>query len=87
MKKFLCFILCLLLVFMLLGCKGENENDILFSSGRFILVSNSPGEAVFYDGETMVMYLLLYGVYQKAVTVLLNADGTPMLYEGQQGGN
>ena len=82
MKKFICIFLLLTLSVTLTGCKGDSPGDALFTSGRFVLVSNDSGEAVFYDSETMVMYLMVYNVYRCGITVLLNQDGTPMLYEG-----
>lgn len=36
---------------------------------------------VLYDKETKVMYLFVKNGYGGGLTVLVNADGTPMLYE------
>ena len=41
---------------------------------------------VFYDTETKVMYsyVSIYGGESGGLSVMLNADGMPMLYEGEE---
>ena len=88
LKKIFCILLVTLMVLTLAACEKKPEH-----SSRFILVSSEEGahrmgltyykESVFYDKETGVMYLGVRSANQLAMTVLLNADGSPMLYEGK----
>jgi len=85
-KKIICVLLVLLMALMLASCKEQHQH-----SARFVLVSVEEGarrvglnyykESIFYDRETGVMYLGVRSANQLALTVLLNADGTPMLYQ------
>ena len=36
---------------------------------------------IYVDKETNVMYWYIYGGYHAGLTVMLNSDGTPMLYD------
>lgn len=69
MKK---LIVCVALIGMLLcGCSGSSSNS------RFIKVENyGIDRYVLVDTETNVLYLR----FNRGITVLLNADGTPMLW-------
>ena len=40
------------------------------------------GWAILYDKNTKVMYIILDGYQSTGMTPILNADGTPKLYEG-----
>ena len=69
MKK---LIVCAAIVGMLLcGCSGSSSNS------RFIKVENhGTTRYVLVDTETNVLYLK----FDRGITALLNADGTPMLW-------
>lgn len=69
MKK---LIVCVALIGILLcGCSGSSSNR------RFIKVENyGIDRYVLVDTETNVLYLR----FDRGITVLLNADGTPMLW-------
>ena len=69
MKK---LIVCAAIVGMLLcGCSGSPSNS------RFIKVENyGIDRYVLVDTETNVLYLR----FDRGITVLLNADGSPMLW-------
>lgn len=69
MKK---LIVCAAIVGILLcGCSGSSSNS------RFIVVENyGITRSVLVDTETNVLYLR----FDRGITVLLNADGTPMLW-------
>lgn len=69
MKK---LIVCVAIVGMLLcGCSESA------SSSRFIVVENyGITRSVLVDTETNVLYLR----FDRGITVLLNADGSPMLW-------
>ena len=81
MKRIICLVICFSLILVLCGCSlGSKE------AGRFIEISDNSSagktEIIFYDSETMVMYLMTSRFSLGGVTVLLNPDGSPMLYEG-----
>lgn len=69
MKK---LIVCATLIGMLLcGCSETHTN------GRFVVVQNfGLTHSILVDTETNVLYLR----FNRGITVLLNADGTPMLW-------
>ena len=82
MKKLIAIILvCLLLT----GCdvaavEKETPND----KSMFIMVEDNLLWDVVYHRETRVMYVISMGGYNGGnFTVLLNPDGTPMLWDGQ----
>ena len=64
------------------------DNDIRKSDNRFFRIcyveENSCFcyETVIVDRETKVMYLN-YGDYSGGLTVMVDADGKPLLYEGE----
>lgn len=77
MKK---LIVCATIVGMLLcGCSGSNSD----MDGRFVTVETDGYGyySIIVDTETNVMYLKFdTGGYRYGITVLMNADGTPMLW-------
>lgn len=92
MKKIFAIILVILLITGLAGCcTYPMQGDIFDSGGRFTVVEyntcNDPiksiklGSYTLVDKETGVLYVLLYKTNKLAMTVLLNADGTPMILE------
>ena len=95
MKKKLISLLLVLVMPMLVlcGCNSipQNDNYVLQENARFVYVSeytiNEKEEfKILVDKETRVMYLYYEGYsghYYAGLTVMLNADGTPMLYEGE----
>ena len=54
-------------------------------NGRFITAETDGYYAIFVDTQTNVMYLKrdTGSNYQYGITVLLNSDGTPMLWDGE----
>ncbi len=82
---------------VLCGCDNlpKNNNFVNTNNDRFVFVqkyTENEGEddysfKVLVDKETRVMYLLYDsndGRYSiGGLTVMLNADGSPMLYEGE----
>lgn len=86
-KRIICVILIVFLIFALAAC-GKANGSKAYQSPRFVVAGSSHGaeyytETIFYDIETGVMYLGVRHGSQLAITVLLNADGTPMLYDGK----
>jgi hypothetical protein len=91
MKKVMAIALITLVLAGLVGCYAE-KGEAFTSGGRFVVVEhNTAGSEtsnyILKDSETGVMYLLLYSSSSygphMALTVLLNPDGTPMIYGGE----
>lgn len=87
MKKLKVAILIIVIIsslFILSGCTSsvsETEN-------RFeILTKETPNNndyyAILYDTKTKVMYLQFDGYKCGGITVLLDSEGKPLLYEGE----
>ena len=84
-KSFVILITMILLSFGLTGCFGveqqHEESDSKYS--MFINVEYTSYYNIVYHKDTKVMYAISRGGYnQGTFTVLLDADGAPMLYEG-----
>lgn len=90
-KNFIIFVMLIVLMFSLVGCGGTKqltEEDFAEASkseySMFIKVESTSYYDVVYHKTTRVMYTISRGSYnQGTFTVLLNADGTPMLYENK----
>ena len=57
---------------------AENERFI-----RIYNQSSKDGFRIYYDKETKVMYLISNIYKGGGITVLVDADGKPLLYEGE----
>ena len=85
MKKFLCVLLVIVLLFSLAGC-SKRSGDKEFDTNRFVVVHATKGmdyykETIFRDIETDVLYLGVRDpVGHLAITVLMQPDGTPVTY-------
>ena len=89
-KKFLTIIICLfMIIFGLAACGNSTANatdsNNNYNGNMFTRVKSGLGDFyVVYDNETKVMYAVSDGLYNSGVlTMLVNADGTPKLYEGE----
>lgn len=92
MKK---LILCILFIFIIpvcilfTGCGGtQKANDYSKSQNdRFLLIKEYKDGVDTYiilvDKETRVLYLRYSESYRAGLTVMLDANGNPLLYEGQ----
>ena len=83
MKKLLSIILVLVLcVGAFTACatvESESQND----TSMFVEVEYSGTWKVVYHRETKVMYAVSWGGYNSGTfTLLVDSDGTPMLWEG-----
>lgn len=80
MKKFLMILAGAALLLLLMGCthasaEGKGEK-------YFVAVENGPYYYVVYQRDTKVMYAVSDGVENRGnFTLLVNADGSPMLWE------
>lgn len=87
MKRIKKIIVCLVAVLLLCGCKDvesvNTENTDNMQKSMFVRIETASTWSVVYHRETKVMYVVSCGGYNGGnFTLLVNADGTPMLYEG-----
>ena len=82
MKKIIVFVLALIMCAVIFaGCGGTKENS------RFVIIDsdveseNRISSALYADKQTNVVYWFTKSGYGQTMTVLLNSDGTPMLYD------
>lgn len=81
MKKLISLVLALVLIFALAGCAGtSSENEA--TSDRFIKVYSEYSNCIYVDSETNVMYFWHSGVYSGGLSVMLDENGDPLLWEG-----
>ena len=80
------FLICIVCMVLLCGCsvaKTEKANENQGSISMFIEVEQAMCWKIVYHKETKVMYAVSDGSYNHGTfTLLVNADGTPMLYKG-----
>lgn len=86
MKKLivLCLMICLLITS---GCWKETETVDGYSDGKsmFVKVESGSSWEVLYHRKTKVMYVVSESSHNSGnFTMLVNPDGTPMLYEGAE---
>lgn len=97
MKKIICIILCIVLIFTLCSCGNKKivitknncvqPGSFFSDKTRFILVDESecsgisPRARIYCDTVTGVLYMYVVNVYQAGITPLYNSDGTLMLYD------
>lgn len=72
----------LALAISLSGCSSsgsKNEDD---TGGRFIKVYGDFTNTILVDSETNVMYFWHYGGYSGGLTVMVDENGQPLIWEG-----
>ena len=83
-KRILTIVMVVMMLFNLVGCstssvENVNENQ---PTSMFVLVENTASWRIVYHKETKVMYAVSASSYNYGnFTLLINSDGTPMLYE------
>lgn len=89
MKKLSIILCCLLLSISLIGCgKDEEKSNFISVGNRTFYVISSDEQYVawdiYVDTETKVQYIYFRGdnSYCSAMSILVDADGKPILYEG-----
>lgn len=78
--------LLIILGILLIGSLFDaiKENKVMAAGeNRFALVSSEPHFKIYYDKKTKVMYLFANVYNGGGVTVLVDKDGKPLLYEGE----
>lgn len=87
-KRIICALLCVIFAFFLIGCGTPIERvdeKTQKPVSMFIIVEGSSLDSyrIVYHRDTKVMYAISCGTYNSGnFTVLLNPDGSPMLWEG-----
>ena len=93
MKKIIIIALIIAILAILVvgacGCgipvTSEAQEDDFEFSDRFIIIGKCQTEGIIYfelyDKNTKVMYVYMYYGSSGSLTLLVNANGTPMLYE------
>ncbi|MBE5957177.1 MAG: hypothetical protein E7253_12110 [Lachnospiraceae bacterium] len=72
------------LIVICTGCAKAEETPYQSETSMFIKVEDSGVFGVVYNKETKVMYAISQGVYNcGSLTLLVNADGSPMIYRGE----
>lgn len=84
MKRLIVITLASLMILSLSACATKTTNEtVRGESSRMVKIEKAVTYCIVYDKETRVMYAVSnggrsYGVF----TVLVDADGKPLLYEG-----
>jgi starvation-inducible outer membrane lipoprotein len=81
MKK----IVALMIVALSLALTGCSEvEEKISDKSEFVIVEGTSSWYIVYHKKTKVMYAVSQGAYNGGTfTLLVNADGTPMLWEGE----
>lgn len=83
MKKLVAIIMLIAFGVLLVGCSSDNNVIVKNKTlrNRFVKVAKDTSYSIYVDTETDVMYLVMRpSVDQFGLTVLVNADGKPLLY-------
>lgn len=87
-KRIICALLCVIFAFFLIGCGTPIERvdeKTQKPVSMFIIVEGSSLDSyrIVYHRDTKVMYAISCGTYNSGnFTLLVNPDGSPMLWEG-----
>lgn len=88
-KRIICALLCVIFAFFLIGCGTPIERadeKPQQSVSMFVIVEGGKGldsYCIVYHRDTKVMYAISCGTYNSGnFTVLVNPDGSPMIWEG-----
>lgn len=82
MKKKITVIL-LITMLLLAGCGNKQDTDS--EQGKSIVkVESSFGHCIYVDRDTGVMYLYVSSGYGGGITVMINEDGTPKIWRGEE---
>lgn len=81
MKRFVNILISLLLIISLASCRSEPKN-YQYTEKRVerVYYDNTNGIGIFRDAENGVAYLWREAGYGAGLTVMLNPDGTPLIW-------
>ena len=88
MKKAIAIILCAVMVMSLCGCGKQSFSEYLAEQeekSAFVVVSIDNNGTILMHKETGVCYMWRKKVYGAGLTVMLNPDGTPYVWEAHNG--
>jgi len=76
----------IIMLLLAVGCaKVEKANPEPINQSRFMEVENTIAWRIVADRETGVMYAVSFGGYNRgSFTLLVDADGNPLIYKGGQ---
>lgn len=80
MKKIVCLGLVLMIILAFIGCSASKSNN-METSDRFIKVYSDFSNAIYADKETNVLYFWHFGGYSGGLSVMLDENGKPLLWE------
>ena len=86
MKKLIVLLMAIALcACLLMGCGGSPKvGENVSKSSSFVVVEDGHGYYVVYHKDTKVMYTLSTSSYNMGnFTLLVNPDGSPMIWEGE----
>ena len=72
----------LALAISLSGCSGRNSNTEYENNRRFRKVYSDFKNSIYVDSETNVMYFWHSGGYSGGLTVMVDENGKPLIWEG-----
>lgn len=85
MKQMICILLCITILF-LCGCGIQNGEKSEKQTSMFVVADEGSvfgSYLIVYHRDTKVMYAVSAGINNSGCfTVLLNPDGSPMIWEG-----
>lgn len=88
MLTILMVVIFVMLVVVLCGCMDITPHNTIDFSDRFIVLKErTVDNAIYiemYDKDTKVMYVFIKLGSAGSLTVLVNADGTPILYSEEE---
>ena len=71
----------LVLAISLSGCSGRNSNAEYENNGRFRKIYADFSNGIYVDSETNVMYYWHTGGYSGGLTVMVDENGKPLIWE------
>ena len=85
MKQFITIMLIIIMMLTLSACNTKREKEVVKGGiSRMVYVEETGAYCVVYDKYTKVMYAVSNSGYNYGnFTLLVNADGSPLLYDEQ----
>ena len=81
-KKIICVALLVLTIVCGCSCGASQQEESLNEVSMFVVVEQGNCYQIVYHKDTKVMYAISRGGYNSGnFTIMLNADGTPMVWK------
>lgn len=78
MKKIVCLGLVLMIIFAFIGCTKTDNTE---TADRFIVVYSDFCNTIYADKETNVLYFWHFGGYSGGLSVMVDENGKPLLWD------